>query len=854
MGVTSRPSFWLGLLTSLIVLSAGAKPAAAVVLLSVEMGAAPSPVSPGALLTYDIGVTNDGDQAAQGVSIESAVPTGTTFFSASDGGMLGAGNSVTWDIGNLGAFSSQNVTLLVEVEFPRPPEDFIINAVQVTATGATPASDGTLTDVQPLGVDMSVDTSPPNCLGSPFRSYKLRFFNGSTSPITDLELTGEIPPGTVFDSATFGAQGRCSVSTDPCFAESGCPGGETCQVFWDIGTVASEQSGFQTFTVRVEDTEPAGATFDSSAVLTNGVQLATDSAPTTTVVDLPCPALSKIDLGPLTVEPGGRIQYRITAVNFGRVTATNSMVSDQLPNGTTFGTADPGSCGGDGPAGTLGIDDVIRWDLGGLDPTERVTMCLELDVESESPVPAVLNTADFSDDEGDLVSASESTTVQAATALKLLKDAEPSPVGPEEQVTYEITFQNIANFMVTGVEITDDLTTDLTPGICASFNAAATAACLVNGGEDPFVNAVFEQTPEGDVVRWDIGSVLPDGVATVCFVVDIAPDTPENREVCDGQILRNVARVRDDRDESTTATGRTRMRFPGEDPLVLLRLFKTAPGQNKVEAGDELVYTLAVKNRTNPPADFLDVTVTDDLNQLSPAGAATFLSAEATDCGGTGPDGDLLGNIVTWTLATLAANDEQTVCLRVRTSPLLTNGDVIRNMATASDLSGNSTEDSFTTEVFAKRLRVRMVDLDDPVQRGSQVRYEISVEGFGNEPLGDNPRTPDKQEKVRIKTRVPSGTTLVCLTGSPVDCTPEPKPPELTGMTLTKDPTVKGRSAIWTLDNDLQPGVGQEKKMEMVVKVKEEGRRRSVRAKVRVREFTFRSKSKARALTVVEEE
>jgi hypothetical protein len=202
--------------------------------------------------------------------------------------------------------------------------------------------------------------------------------------------------------------------------------------------------------------------------------------------------------------------------------------------------------------------------------------------------------------------------------------------------------------------------------------------------------------------------------------------------------------------------------------------------------------------------------------------------------------------VVTWNLSTLPPGD-QTVCLRAETSAALRNGDVIRNTAEAVDIGNNTAEDSITTEVVVKALRVRILDLDDPVQQGGQIRYMISVDNLGDVPMGDDPET-EKVEKVMVATRVPAGTSLDCISGSmTIDCAP---PAE--GVTLGKDPSIKGRRAIWTLDEPLGTVVGENSRtVEMVITLTES--RRRVLAKAKAREFTLRSISRSRALTVVEE-
>ncbi len=841
----SRVGFYHLFCSAVIALALTPQRASAAASLSVQMSAAPNPVAAGALLTYTIQVTNDGTDDALGVVIDSEAPPLTTFVAASDGGVLQPnGRQVLWNIGTLaGLGGTETVTLEVAVDFPLAPGTRIGGLVIVTATNAPAASAGTFTNVSGLGVSVSVATAPANCLGSPFRVYKILFANGSTTPATDLVLTADVPAGTTLTPAP-GDRFKCSASPVGCLADSDCPLGETCNtavVFWDIGDLAPAALGFRTFGVRISDTEPAGTIFASTATLSsttgNPPQDGVDSAPTTTVADLPCLAVDKVNFGPSTVEPGGTLQYRIVASNLGRAPDTNVLASDPLPAGTEFGTADPSACpGGDGPVGTLGADDVVRWSLGNLAPDTQVTLCLELDVREDIASSTVVNAVSLTDDEGDLTTDTDSTDVRAVTALRLTKDAEPSPVAPGEQVTYTLTFRNVAEFDVTGVTITDDLA-GVTPAGCVTFDAAATAAC---GGDVPATGlhcstsqtacTVDSECPSGEtcsLVKWSVGTVVPSAEASVCYVVTVGN--------CSGQ-LRNVATATDDRGEVATAAGKTLVTGP-----VALRIFKEAPGQRRVKAGDPIIYTLRVRNLTAGP--LTNVTITDDLDAVTPPGALSFLSASRADCGGTGPDGVLAGNVVTWTFASLPPG-EQTVCLRALANPSLSADDVITNIAQASDDGGNFTEDSLTTKVFVERLRVRIVDQDDPVQKGGVIRYLISVENLGTDTFTD----------LTILSRVPSGTSADCVSGSlSSDCPLEPEdvPSEFGAASLARDPLVRrGGRLLWSLP-ELTPEAPV-KRMRMTVRVKSDTKRRSIRAAAKVKETAFRAKSKGRALTVVE--
>src|SRR5438552_1297188 len=85
--------------------------------LTITKSAAPSPVSPGANLTYTLAYANTGTANASGVVLSDTVPANTTFVSATGGGTL-SGSVVSWAVGGLAAGASGSVQLVVRVASP----------------------------------------------------------------------------------------------------------------------------------------------------------------------------------------------------------------------------------------------------------------------------------------------------------------------------------------------------------------------------------------------------------------------------------------------------------------------------------------------------------------------------------------------------------------------------------------------------------------------------------------------------------------------------------------------------------------------------------------------------------------
>lgn len=103
--------------------------------LSLVKTAEPSPVEPGALITYTLTTTNFEPTSQTSVTISDQLPTGTIFSSASTpfAGPDAAG-IVTWSIGTLASGESVTVTLVVQVAENLANEAIISNTAEVISS------------------------------------------------------------------------------------------------------------------------------------------------------------------------------------------------------------------------------------------------------------------------------------------------------------------------------------------------------------------------------------------------------------------------------------------------------------------------------------------------------------------------------------------------------------------------------------------------------------------------------------------------------------------------------------------------------------------------------------------------
>ena len=121
--------------------------------LAITNADSPDPVKDGALLTYTIGVTNAGPQAATGVKVTDELDSQVNFASAtsSQGTCDRKGRTVTCEVGNVGAGVyteyTQSVTITITVR-PKKPGQLTNTAAVAVGSGDTDPNGANNTAVQ----------------------------------------------------------------------------------------------------------------------------------------------------------------------------------------------------------------------------------------------------------------------------------------------------------------------------------------------------------------------------------------------------------------------------------------------------------------------------------------------------------------------------------------------------------------------------------------------------------------------------------------------------------------------------------------------------------------------------------
>lgn len=301
----------------------------------------PTTAGPDTDVTYTIAVTNSGPDDASSVALQDTLPGTMTFVSLGQGGDLtmtcstpavGSGGSVSCSAASFPAGATVTLTLVGHIPPGTPSGTVYANSATVSTTTAdpNPENDVSTTFLTISSVDVSVMKSGPAiAMAGTDISYVLTVSNAGPDAAATVQLTDPLPPGTTFVSLTQDT-GPAAMCETPA---GGANGTVTCI----IPTLASGESAQLTLVIN---TGSATAFTNTASVSTESFDMntANDSSAVNTTVTQSAD-LSAAKSGPASVTAGSNVTYMVTASNGGPSNATSVTLTDILPAGTTFVSA-----------------------------------------------------------------------------------------------------------------------------------------------------------------------------------------------------------------------------------------------------------------------------------------------------------------------------------------------------------------------------------------------------------------------------------------------------------------------------------------------------------------------------------
>ncbi len=169
----------------------------------------PSRIFQGQEMTFQLGVSNNGDAACENTMLEATIPAGTTFASASNGGTA-SGGKVVWRLNSLAAGGSADVSM----ELRADTQGAKTVSATVTCACSDPATADCTTDVQgiPAVLLEVVDVQDPTPMGEN-ETYVIVVTNQGSATDTNIQITCTLEDTMEYVSSSGVTNGSASGNT-----------------------------------------------------------------------------------------------------------------------------------------------------------------------------------------------------------------------------------------------------------------------------------------------------------------------------------------------------------------------------------------------------------------------------------------------------------------------------------------------------------------------------------------------------------------------------------------------------------------------------------------------------------------
>ncbi|MCL6259317.1 gliding motility-associated C-terminal domain-containing protein [Aquiflexum sp. TKW24L] len=654
----------------------------------------------GEFISYTIEVTNIGTGPATNVTVTDQLPSGTFFISANNSVTHNAG-LVTWSLGTINPGNTVTLNLVVQVGLTVPNGTVIINGVSVQSPDVAapvlnqPDPENEVTVISLPELTVSKLAAAPKVNPGNNITYTITVSNLGTASAQNVSVTDVLPTGTTFVSASNGGAHSNGTVT---WTIANLPIGEQEDLTLVVNAAANLTDG-----TELPNTASAVSPADPTNIVT--------SPPSIVIVEVIAPVLDITKLpGAFAANAGENITYTITVRNTGNAPANNLIVTDSLPTNTTFVSADNGG---------VFASNLITWTLGTLEAGSSINLILVVKVNPSAPVGTRVKNIAFANSPDNLDGPVESSddpglevVIQNLAELQITKTADRPTIRSGQNIIYTIIVTNNGPSDALGVVVNDALPSETT------FVSAN------NGG-------VFAN----ENVSWLVGTIKSGEQITLQMTVT------SSASLTDGDVISNVATVNSPSDPAGTKTSAPSL-VTIDNSSPILEITKI-PNTTAVNAGEEIAYTITVKNSGNAPAT--NVSVTDDLPE-----GTTFV---ATGNGGTHNSG-----IVTWSLGTMAPGDSIILVLVVKVNADVLSGTKIMNIAIADSpddfndpIESSPDQAQEITISTSANLTITKSAGAPEVLAGGEIVYTISVLNNG----------PSVARNVAITDVLPAETTFV---------------------------------------------------------------------------------------------
>ncbi|OEK00001.1 hypothetical protein BFP97_00005, partial [Roseivirga sp. 4D4] len=641
----------------------------------------------GDVVNFTVTLTNNGPSAAAatGIEVTDKLPSGYAVGTITPSVGTYSNTTGIWSVGSLANGATATLTMSATV---LAAGDFN-NIAQVTSsdvfdpnTGDNTASASIVAQSADLEITKSISDDTPN-VGDNV-TFTLRLNNKGTDPATGVTITDQLPDGYTYvsDNTVFGSYNNTTG-------------------IWNIGSIAANQ----TATLEIVATVLSTGSYDNTASVTTADQgdPVTANNTSTVTVDTQFADLnmSKVvdNANPV---PGDDVIFTVTLRNDGPDAATSVAVTDQLPSGYTFVSANASQ-------GSY-VSSTGVWTVGTIGNSASAVLSIRATVLATGDFTntATITASDqFDTDTADNTASTSVTLQQADIALTKVVSNATANVG--ENVTFTVTATNNGGDAATNLQVLDQL-----PSGYTFVSSTSTQGTFTSG-----------------TGIWAIGTLPKDGVVTLEVVATVLANG----------VFDNTASV-NSLDQVDGVSGNDTATATVDAPRADLSLDKTVSSTSP-NVGDVITFTVTLTNNGPDVADATGIEVTDQIPTGYTFGTAT--PSQGTYTAGTG----------VWAVGTLAKDATATLTI---TATVLAAGDFTNTATvTGNDVyDPNSGDNTASASIVAQSadLSITKVASDDTPNVDDNVTFTISVSNAG----------PDAATGVQVTDVLPSGYDFVSAT------------------------------------------------------------------------------------------
>jgi uncharacterized repeat protein (TIGR01451 family) len=407
--------------------------------LSASMTDSQDPVRPGALFYYVIQYRNDGTAPVHNVRITETYPAQVSYVSAIPSPDFGQNVWLTSTLNGNG--DSRTIVVTVRVNSPLADTTILNNRVVVAAQDAPPYTTTQQTLVIAPELQLTKSAEPPAPRANSLLTYTLTYTNNGSDYAASAAITDVLPAKTSFV--------QCQPVTD-------CVPGS--KVRWNLDQIDSGASGTVTLTVRLDNDLPNGTLITNTANIASAEQATATAQLISTVISAPDVTLSKSD-GISQIAAGQTATYTLNYANAGTAPAANVVITDRIPDYTTFvGCSSCVTTGGGVYSFTLGT---LSAGHGG-----AVTIRVRLASTLPAGLRAITNTAAIATTTGGDAPGNSWTQdvdgVSTRPTLALVPTFDTRTPYPGKVITYTLRYTNTSAMDTIGVVITATRSAGLT--------------------------------------------------------------------------------------------------------------------------------------------------------------------------------------------------------------------------------------------------------------------------------------------------------------------------------------------------------------------------------------------------------